>query len=140
MDAATPAPAAPESLDARYGRRPPSRRRRILIGAGAGAALLGAAAWMLWAGLGLATGPSVEGELATFRAIDAGRAEVVFRVTTAPGTDAVCAVQALDENSAVVGWKVVPVPDSTDFTQVLTVPLTTIREARAGLIERCWLP
>jgi hypothetical protein len=101
------------TLDERYGRTPGKRlrdRRVLWIVAGAFAVIL--TAWVVWAGL---------------------------EVSLPTGNPASCAVQALNETFTVVGWKVIDLPPSTDYTRSFTEVLHTTELSNTGLIYRCWL-
>jgi hypothetical protein len=126
-------------LDARYGRsgRTRIRRRTIAIIAGAGVAVV-LVAWLLWAGL-----LSPEGDL---EATDVGHSisddgryvDIRYQLTIAPGTEARCALQAMNEGFTTVGWKTVTVPASVERVRVLHERVYTTELAVTGLIYRCW--
>jgi len=65
---------------------------------------------------------------------------VTYELSLAPGTEASCAVQALDERHGIVGWKVVDVPASEQYTRVLQETVRTTAPANTALIYKCWLP
>ena len=57
----------------------------------------------------------------------------------APGTTASCALEALNEKYAVIGWKIVELPASSERTRSFTDVVRTSEPAVTGLIYRCWL-
>ena len=126
-------------LDDRYGRghRTRTRQRRLawLVG-GVFAVIFGA--WVVWAGLD-AAGPAIDARNTAHSVVDDRTVTVTFELSAPPGTGSYCAVQALNDTFAVVGWKVVEVPASEERTRTITETLTTVEEASTGLIYRCWL-
>ena len=131
--------AVSSNLDKRYGRTPGSRlrdRRVLWIVAGAFAVIL--TAWVVWAGLDGA-GPSIEARDTRHSIIDENSISVTFEVSLPTGTPSSCAVQALNESFTVVGWKVIDLPPSDQYTRSLTEVLHTTELSNTGLIYRCWL-
>ncbi|WP_167550840.1 DUF4307 domain-containing protein [Cryobacterium arcticum] len=127
------------NLDKRYGRTPGTRlrdRRVLWIVAGAFAVIL--TAWVVWAGLDGA-GPSIEARDTRHSIIDENTISVTFEVSVPSGTPSSCAVQALNESFTVVGWKVIDVPPSDQYTRSFTEVLHTTELSNTGLIYRCWL-
>jgi len=126
-------------LDARYGRSPQTARRNRVIGfvtAGVFAIVFGA--WLLWAGL-LQTPAQLEVRDTGFLIRDDSAISVRWDVSTDPGNEVTCAVQALNSSFGIVGWRVVELPPSDQRTRVLTETLRTSELAVTGLIYRCWL-
>lgn len=126
-------------LEARYGRTPERRRRSRLIAilAAAGVVVV-VVAWVLWVGL---FGPA-----ASLGSRDLGYVvqgddaiEVRYEVTMNAGDTASCALQALNSDFGIVGWKVVDIPASDQGTRQFQQTLVTSEEAVTGLIYRCWL-
>jgi len=131
--------AVSSNLDKRYGRTPGSRlrdRRVLWIVAGAFAVIL--TAWVVWAGLDGA-GPSIEARDTRHSIIDENSISVTFEVSLPTGTPSSCAVQALNESFTVVGWKVIDLPPSDQYTRSFTEVLHTTELSNTGLIYRCWL-
>jgi len=126
-------------LDARYGRtRSASRRTRVVVIASALAFVAVFAAWLLWAGI-LGAPAQFQAEDTAHSIVGDSAVDVTWQFTVEPGTDARCAVQALNSTFAIVGWKVVDVPASTQRTRDLTQRVLTTEPAVTGLIYRCWL-
>jgi len=128
-----------DAIDARYGRTPDRRRRTRLIAIIAAAGVLvTVVAWVLWAGLfGAAAGLDhrdlgyvIDGDSAI---------EVRYEVTMDAGQTASCAVEALNSDFEIVGWKLVDIPASDRGTRAFRETLSTSQEAVTGLIYRCWL-
>lgn len=121
-------------LDARYGRT--GRRRLPWIVAGAVALLLvGAFSWMTVAqSMG-----SVDADDLGFELVDEHSVNVSFQVTGVQGKDVVCAVEALDEEFGVVGWKIVEIPAGESHSQARSVTVPTVAEATTGLVNTCWV-
>lgn len=126
-------------LDARYGRTPLSKgRTRVVVIASALAFAVVFVLWLIWGGL-LGAPAQFEAKDTAHVVIDDRAVDVTWQFTIESGTDARCAVQALNSTFAIVGWKVVEVPASTVRTRTLTERLFTSEPAVTGLIYRCWL-
>jgi hypothetical protein len=127
------------TVDARYGRTPQRQRRTRLIAILAGAGvLIVVVAWVLWVGLFGATAGLDHRDLGYVVESDSG-IEVRYEVTMDAGETASCALQALNSDFEIVGWKVVGIPASEDRTRAFREKLNTSEEAVTGLIYRCWL-
>jgi hypothetical protein len=127
------------TLDSRYGRTPGRQRRTRLIAILAGAGVLGVVtAWVLWVGL---LGPSASlGSRDLGYQVDGDSAvEVRYEVTMDAGQTASCALEALNSDFGIVGWKVVQIPASATGTRQFRETLRTSEQAVTGLIYRCWL-
>lgn len=127
------------SIEARYGRTPDRRRRTRLIAIVAGAGVLViVTAWVLWVGL---LGPSASlgsRDLGYSLTGDSG-VEVRYEVTMDADQTASCALEALNSDFGIVGWKVVEIPASPKGTRQFRETLNTSEPAVTGLIYRCWL-
>jgi hypothetical protein len=122
----------------RYGRTPADRRRRFTVAIIAAAAVLAVVlAWVVWVGLFSPT--------ANLETRDTGYAthedsvDIRFEVTTDPGTAVSCALQALNDQFAIVGWKIIELPPGDDRTRAFVENVRTTEPAVTGLIYRCWL-
>ena len=126
-------------LDARYGRTPDRRRRTRLIAiiAAAGVVVV-VVAWVLWVGL---FGPAAGLDHRDLGYVVDGNSaiEVRYEVTMDAGQTASCALQALNSDFGIVGWKVVDIPASDHGTRAFSETLKTSETAVTGLIYRCWL-
>ena len=129
-----------DRLDERYGRSPGRRRRLRLLGGAAGvAAVVVSLLWVVFVAFD-GDGSELEVrdtgyEIVSDRAVDAR-----YTVSTDPGTPVRCAVQALNDVQAIVGWKVVDLPGVDTRSTTYTTSLVTTERAVTGLIYRCWLP
>ena len=127
------------TLDARYGRTPARRRtaRWWALGVALAVALV-VVAWVAWVGL---FGPdaSVDAQTAGYTILGDTEVEVEYEVTVAAGLSASCALEALNEKYAVIGWKIVDVPPASEHTRSFTDTVRTSEPAVTGLIYRCWL-
>ncbi|WP_307786129.1 DUF4307 domain-containing protein [Rathayibacter sp. SD072] len=127
-------------LASRYGRTPRTRRgNRWLFGAVALAFVAVFAAWVVWAGLDSGR-DGVDVQDTAHQVVDDRTVTVSFDLTAPVGTEVACAVQALNEQSAVVGWLVVEYPASDDRFRSFTETVRTTELANTGLISSCWLP
>lgn len=122
------------SLDERYGTRKPVRRTWWIVGFLA--ALVVALSWMVWVNFG----DTKIGTLDVTHSFDASRNEmsVTWNLTVAPGTPVACAVQALNEQFQVVGWKVVDIPVSDQYNRQFTETFRTVMTPNTGLVYACW--
>jgi hypothetical protein len=128
-----------ENLDARYGRTPSGRGRdRRLLWIVAGGFALVLVAWVVWAGLD-GSAPQIEARDTRHSIIDEHSVSVTFEVSMPKGSSASCAVEALNENFTIVGWKVVDLPPSDLYTRSVTEIIRTTELSNTGLIYRCWL-
>jgi hypothetical protein len=122
----------------RYGRTPGSRRRTLMIGIVAVAAVLLVVVWVLWVG---PFGPSssLESRDLGYVVEEDASVDIRFEVTTEPGTAVSCALQALNQQFAIVGWKILDLAPSDDRTRTFTENVRVTEPAVVGLIYRCWL-
>jgi hypothetical protein len=121
-------------LDDRYGR---TRRRRWpwIVGGGLALLAVGAFSWMTVA----QSMASVDADDLGFTLVDEYSVEVSFQVTGVQGRDVVCALEALDEEFGVVGWKIVEIPAGDSHSQAKSVTIPTVAEATTGLVNTCWV-
>ena len=126
-------------LDARYGRtRSSAARTRVIVIVSALAFAVVFGAWLLWAGI-LGAPAQFQAVDTAHELIDDSTVDVTWQFTVEPGTEARCAVQALNSTFAIVGWRIVDVPASSARTRDLTERVLTTEPAVTGLIYRCWL-
>ena len=126
-------------LDVRYGRTASSakRTRRIAIGTGILFVLV-FGAWLWWGGL-LESPAQFEARDIGHEIVSPSEVSITWQFTAEPGTEAKCALQALNEHFSIVGWLVVDVPASDERIRRLTETVRTAEPAINGLIYRCWL-
>lgn len=130
----------------RYGRTPADRRRRATLAIIAAAGVLVAVvAWVVWVGLFSPTA-SLESRDTGYSGPGGGAltaddtsVDIRFEVTTDPGQSVSCALQALNEQFAIVGWKIVELPPGDDRTRAFVENIRVSEPAVTGLIYRCWL-
>ncbi|HEX5857102.1 MAG TPA: DUF4307 domain-containing protein [Microbacterium sp.] len=126
-----------EELDERYGRaRRPGRRRAawIIVGALA-AASIGALAWVT-VGTSLST---VGYDNTGHEVVDDRTVTVLFQVTPPSGAGFACALEALDEDFGVVGWRVVEYAPSEENSRAFEETVPTVARATTGLVHSCWV-
>lgn len=127
-------------LDARYGRTPTDRRRsRVVVIGTAIAFVIVFTAWLVWGGLS-GTNASLEVRELGYSNVTENSIDVRWEVTTAPGTEVTCALQALNGRFGIVGWRVVELGASDRISRVFEESLRTAEPAVTGLPYRCWLP
>jgi hypothetical protein len=128
-----------DPIEARYGRSPERRRRGRLLGTVAAAGVIAVVvAWVLWVGL-LGPNASLGSRDLGYDLVGDDAIEVRYEVTVDAGETASCALQALNDTFAIVGWKVVPIPASDEGTRQFRETLRTSEPPVTGLIYRCWL-
>jgi hypothetical protein len=125
-------------LAARYGRTKRRSRLTLLIAIAFGAAIaIVFGLWAVWGGL-FVPGASVETTDVGNTRVSANQIGVKWELSTAPGTKTKCAVQALNSDFGVVGWKILKVPASDQRSRTLTTVVRTSEPAVSGLIYLCW--
>jgi len=125
----------------RYGRTPADRRRRRALGfAAAGAVLVAVVAWVVWVGL-FTPSASLEVRDLGYSSLspEDTTVEIRFEISTDPGTPVSCALQALNDKFAIVGWKIVDIPPGEQRTRSFVETVRLSEPAVTGLIYRCWL-
>lgn len=145
---AQPSPASGDVLAQRYGsshrtmargtRRGPSPKGWLLIAAAATAL---AALFVIWIVLGSSSRPEYKD--VSFRVQDAGHAYADFDLTKDPDQTVTCAVRALNEQFAIVGWNEVTIsrvdPDELNGrTSTHRVPVRTTNQATTAGVDSCW--
>lgn len=132
--------AAATALDERYGRTPERRRRGTRLAWLLGAAIAAVfAAWVIWAGL-LVPAASIEYSTIAYTVdVADSTVEVRWQLSLDTRSAAHCAVQALDDNYSVIGWKVVDIPASDQHTRSFRETIRTTEPANTGLVYRCWV-
>lgn len=126
------------TLDARYGRTRSRARRNRFIAIGVGIVIVVVfGAWALWGGP-FASGSGIEEEDSGYVVESDSLVQVRYQLTTTADTAVKCAVQALDLDFGIVGWRIIEVPPSSERTRVLRSEVRTSQRAVSGLIYRCW--
>lgn len=123
-------------LDERYGRRGSTRRTRV-----AWIALIAlAAAVVIWFGWSTVTDPNsgVKADGTAFH-LEERSATVEFQLTAPIGATVACAIEALDEEYGVVGFKVVEYEASSSHTRAFAETVPLIAPATTGLVNSCWV-
>ena len=121
-------------LDERYGR---PRRRALLwiIGIILAVAVVAVAGWMTVS----QSMNSVDADDLGYEVVDEHTVTVRFQVTGGQGKDVACALEALDEEFGIVGWKIVEIPASDEHLQQVSAAVPTVSEATTGLVNSCWV-
>lgn len=122
------------NLENRYGARQPIRRGWWIAGISLVAVV--AAVWMAAVNFGVT---KIETQDITHQYDAASREmSITWNVSVQPGTDVACALQVLNEQFQVVGWKVVDIPASNEYTRQFTETVRTAMTPNTGLAYRCW--
>jgi Domain of unknown function (DUF4307) len=130
-----------DELATRYGR---SRKRTLrqrwwVVGLAAGGLII-FVLWLFWAGLvPQSASPSLVATDGGNSIISKRAISVSFSIETKPGNTVSCALQALDENFAIVGWKIVTYPNVAARVTEHTEIIRTTAQSQTGLISECWL-
>ena len=127
-----------DALEDRYGRgKKRGIDRRIAWGAGAVLLLSGLAVLLFGGGL---QSSNIEFKVLSYEVdATAASAMVDFQVSAKPGSEVACAVEALSESYATVGWKVISLPASDSRTQRLTESVVTTYPATTATLRSCWV-
>lgn len=124
----------------RYGRTPDTVKRQKLIGIlGAIGVAVVLVVWIVWAGP-IRSSSQFEARDLGFSLVDERNVVVQFEISVTPNTPMKCAIQALNAQYAIVGWRVVDIPPSSQRTRVFEQPLRTSETPVTGLLYRCWVP
>ena len=128
-------------LAERYGGRRPSP---------AGAAVPGRVWWLgvvglligtvvFWAFFALNPAGTIETQTAAFQVDGPYSATIDARISAQPGTALACAIEAQNERSTSVGYKVVEVAASDEAHQRIVVDLRTTQQASLVRVRECWV-
>ncbi len=128
-----------ESLvERRYGVAPGRRRRdRRTVIVAASLLVAGTLAWGIWT-LTQGTFSSIEADDAGYTVVDDTTVSVAYTLSAPTGQNVQCALQAMDESKATVGWVVVDVPPGTQQTRTLSAIIRTVARPTTGLVAGCW--
>ena len=125
------------TLDERYGRTASRRRRgRVRAAVLGGVVLIAAVAWGVWTGVGGAT-TALDVQTLGITVVDDQTTEVQWLVSGRAGTKLVCAIEATDENDAVLGLVEVVVEPQGRTNRTGSTVIRTVRRASNGLIDSC---
>ena len=134
---------AATSLANRYGtpkRKVSKKTQKIIIVVAAVLALT----WILWVTIGGNAG--ISNKDLSYHVVDSTLTTVDFAVSKDRDATAQCAIKAMDDTYAVVGWKVLTIgPNSKDTgsengrTTIVRAQLRTDTLAVTGLVENCWI-
>jgi Domain of unknown function (DUF4307) len=127
-------------LNARYGRTANRRRRNIVFAVAFGGAIVVVfGAWAIWVGLFQPTA-SIDFDSTGQSSVTPSELKVNWQVSVSPGTVTECAIQALDTNFGIVGWKIVVLPASSLSTRRVSTIVRTAQPAVEGNVYQCWIP
>ena len=127
-------------LNARYGRTANRRRRNIIFAVAFGGAIVVVfGAWAIWVGLFQPTA-SIDFDSTGQSSVTPSELKVNWQVSVNPGTVTECAIQALDTNFGIVGWKIVVLPASSVSTRRVSTIVRTAQPAVEGNVYQCWIP
>lgn len=125
-----------DMLDDRYGRRrSPARRWLLVVVAAVVIAVIGYLGWTIVQG----TLESVDADTTSFDVVDAHSVSLGFQITSPPGRDVACAIQAQDEQHGVVGWRIIEIPAQDTHAQAFREVIPTTALATTGFVDTCWV-
>lgn len=126
-----------DTIADRYGRAK-SRRidRRVAVIALVVAAAVGI--WVLFFG-NWREGTNIEFRDLSYTVVDDRTVNVSIEVSAPPGSEVVCALEALSPSFAQLGWKIVELPVIEGRTQRLDETVVTTARATTGHAQLCWI-
>ncbi|WP_223691038.1 DUF4307 domain-containing protein [Leifsonia poae] len=131
--------AVTETIDRRYGRSPNRKRRDRWWLIGAALAFVAVfTAWVFWAGWDNDQA-DLEATDTAYNIVDAHHVEITFTLNTSTARPVTCAVQALNEDFAIVGWRIVSFPATETRVTTHSEMIRTTEPSNTGLISSCWL-
>lgn len=127
-------------LSSRYGR---TRRRRLrdrwLLVGGAVLVVVAITSWGVWSNWGQDSQTSVISSTAAYSIPDAYHVTLHFTIDAPANKPVTCALEAMNEQFAIVGWKIQAFPPAPRGTMTYTQTLLTTQQSVTGLINNCWL-
>ncbi|MGC5225101.1 DUF4307 domain-containing protein [Micromonospora sp. DT81.3] len=126
-----------EELDERYGRGPRRGRRRAfwITVAVLAAASVGTLSWVTVSNTLNEVGFDGTGH----EIVDDRTVTVSFQVTPPAGAAFACALQALDEDFGIVGWRVIEYPPLEQNARAFVETIPTVARATTGIVDSCWV-
>ena len=126
-----------QMLDERYGRTR-STRRRVVWWTTVGVVALSLIGYVGW-GVVARASTEVDVDDTAYEVLDDHRVSVTFQITSPPGRDVACALEAQDEEHGVVGWRVIEIPGTDSHAQALREVIPTTALATTGFVNSCWV-
>ena len=126
-----------EELDERYGRgrsRRTGRRVFWTVTAVVAVASIGALSWITVVN----SLDDVTFDEIGYEVVDDRTVTVSFQVTPPTGAPFACALQALDEDFGIVGWRVIEYPAFKETTRAFKETIPTVAPATTGTVHSCW--
>ena len=71
--------------------------------------------------------------------IDDRTVRVSFQATPPAGAAFACAIQALDEDFGIVGWRVLEYPSLEENARAFVETIPTVARATTGTVHSCWV-
>ncbi|GGH38432.1 DUF4307 domain-containing protein [Microbacterium album] len=124
-------------LDDRYGR---TARPRAVLAFWIAVALvaIGGTVWLGWSTVSR-TLHAVGVDDLGYTVRDEHTVEVSFQLSAPPGRDIACALEALDAEFGVVGWRIVEYGADGRHARSHTETIPTVAQATTGLVNSCWV-
>ncbi|KDA06507.1 transcriptional regulator [Microbacterium sp. CH12i] len=121
-------------LDERYGRTR-DKRTPWIVGSAIALIVVLIFSWMTVS----QSMNSVDADDLGYEVVDAHTVTVRFQIAGKQGVAVTCALEALDEEFGIVGWKIVEIPPGEGHIQQLSATIATVAEATTGLVNTCWV-
>lgn len=125
-------------LDARYGNTARASRQQKTISLAVIIALV-VGVVVFWAATSLNPGATIEAQTGGYSVTSPNEVAVTARVSVQPGTPVACAIEATNEASSVVGYKVLELEPHDQQHQTVHVSLRTTSAANNAAIAGCWV-
>lgn len=136
----SPAIAETPTLSSRYGRTRRLRLRdRWFLAGGALVLVLATGAWGVWSNWGQDSQSDVLATTSGFTIPDSYHVTISFTISAPSHTPVTCALEAMNVDYTIVGWKIEEFPPSPNETTAYTRTLLTTQKSTTGLINTCWL-
>lgn len=127
----------PEQLEERYGRGTVRRRRQrlfwIMVAVGSTASI-GVLSWVTVVN----SLDDVTFDETGYEVVDEHTVTVTFQATPPAGAEFACAIQALDEDFGIVGWRVIEYSSFEEPTRAFRETIPTVAPATTGTVHSCW--
>ncbi|MFT4235056.1 MAG: DUF4307 domain-containing protein [Microbacterium sp.] len=130
-------PAVKAKLDDRYGRT--RTRRQRIIATVAIVLVIAAGGWLAWTIIAPKTN-AIDYDDLGYDVTSSSSVTVRFQITSPHDASVVCALEALDTQFGVVGWRIVEYPAASTVSTSYTETIPTVAEATTGVVKNCWVP
>lgn len=124
-------------LQDRYGKTQMRLRDKRVAWAGASGLVIAGLIFLFFGGWNQTS--TIDTRDISYDVVNDTTVQVKTQVTAPQDTPVNCAFEALSPSYAVVGYKVVELPASSQRTRIITVNMVTTTPATTGAVRDCWL-